>query len=112
VAACLDDPGLIEEIVRELTSPRMARILERDEDVSRILVAMATQPGPTPAERVRAVLRTARKGLPQRVARRLTPPYSRPDPVPAARVGLRATIASKTVALLLGDAALLGGSGG
>jgi hypothetical protein len=108
VAACLDDPRLIEEIVTELSSVRVERVLDHEEAVMRLLVRMATpRRGPTAPERLRAVLRTARKALPQRVARRLTPPYSRPDPVSAARVGLRATIASKTVALFREDASLL-----
>jgi hypothetical protein len=54
-----------------------------------------------------AALKLARAALPAGVARRLTPRYSRPDPVSPARLAFRAAIASRMVALLEEDAALL-----
>ena len=54
-----------------------------------------------------ASLRLARAALPQDVGRRLTPRYGPPEPLSPARLGLRATIASKAIALLEEDAALL-----
>jgi len=45
--------------------------------------------------------------LPLGVARRLTPRYGPPEPLSPARLAFRAMIASKMVALLEEDAALL-----
>jgi hypothetical protein len=109
VSDCLDDPGLVGVIVRELSSARAERVLDGEEAVLSLLSAMAA-----PQWRRRTLsgdtikaFRLARTALPARAARRLTPRYSRPDPVSPARLAFRATIASKAVALLEDDAALL-----
>jgi hypothetical protein len=109
VSECLDDPGLVEAIVRELSSARVERVLDREEAVLNILAAMAAPQWRRPTLRgeTTAVLKLARATLPAGVARRLTPRYSRPDPVSPARLAFRAAIASKMVALLEEDAALL-----
>ena len=106
---CLSDPGLVEVIVRELASARVERVLASEETVLALLTALA-EPAwrrPTARGRAMATLKLARAGLPLGMARRLTPRYSVPDPVSPARLALRATIASKMVALLEEDAALL-----
>ena len=109
VSECLDDPGLVEAIVRELSSARVERVLDREEAVLHILAAMASPQWRRPTLRgeTTAVLKLARAALPAGIARRLTPRYSRPDPVSPARLAFRAAIASRMVALLEQDAALL-----
>ena len=111
---CLEDPGLTEAIVRELSSGRAERVFDREEAVLSLLSAMATpqRRRRTLRDETVAALKLARKALPARVARRLTPRYSRPDPVSPARLAFRATIASKAVALLEDDAASLRGTAG
>jgi hypothetical protein len=108
VSDCLGDPGLVEAIVRELSSARAERVLD-NEAVLHILAAMALPQWRRPTlhgETIEA-LKLARAALPAGVARRLTPRYSRPDPVSPARLAFRAAIASRMVALLEEDAALL-----
>jgi hypothetical protein len=109
VSECLDDPGLVEAIVRELSSARVERVFDREEAVLHILAAMALPQWrrPTLHGETIAALKLARAALPAGVARRLTPRYSRPDPVLPARLAFRAAIASRMVALLEEDAALL-----
>jgi len=109
VDECLDDPALVEVIVRELSSARVERVLDKEDAVLQILAALAAPQWrrATPRSQTTAVLKLARAALPAGVARRLTPPYSRPDPVSPARLAFRAAIASRTVALLEQDAALL-----
>lgn len=109
VSECLDDPGLVGAIVRELSSARVERVLDKEEAVLHILAAMAAPQWrrPTLRSETTAVLKLARAALPAGVARRLTPRYSRPDPVSPARLAFRAAIASRMVALLEEDAALL-----
>ena len=109
VSECLDDPGLVEAMVRELSSARVERVLDREDAVLHILAALAAPQWrrPTLRSETTAALKTVRATLPSGVARRLTPRYSRPDPVSPARLAFRATIASKMVALLEADAALL-----
>ena len=109
VSDCLDDPGLVEVIVRELSSARVERVLDKEEAVLRVLAAMATPQWRRPTLRGQtiAALKVVRAALPAGVARRLTPRYSRPDPVSPARLAFRAAIASKMIALLEEDGALL-----
>ena len=75
-----------------------------------LLVTLAS-PSHNPAtvhSRVVAALKAVSVVLPSRVANRLTPPYSGPDdPLSAMGVAFRATLASRTVTLLLDDAKTL-----
>jgi hypothetical protein len=105
----LADASVVEEVVRELTSPQMERVLGSEEAVLRLLASLVSPEWRRKTLRGRTIdgLRLARAVLPLRVARRLTPPYASPDPLPAARLAFRAAIASKTIALLEADAALL-----
>jgi len=75
VDECLDDPALVEVIVRELSSARVERVLDREEAVLHILAAMASPQWRRPTLRgeTTAVLKLARAALPAGVARRLTP---------------------------------------
>jgi hypothetical protein len=104
----LRDPGVVEAIVRELTSVRVERVLGKEEALH-LLAAMAAPQWRRPTLRGRTIasLKLGRAALPQDVARRLTPRYSHPEPLSPARLGWRATIASRMVALLEEDAALL-----
>ena len=95
--------------MRELTSPRVEKVLD-EEDGAALLTAMAAPDWRRPT--LRGDTMVARSGwrapgLPLNLARRLTPGYGSPVPLSPARLGLRASIASKTVALLEEDAALL-----
>ena len=104
----LSRPDVIEALVRELTSPRMARVLS-EQGAVRILAAMA-EPERTPASlraRIFAALKAGSIVLPARAYDRLAPRYDQPDELTAARLALRASLASKTIALLEQDAALL-----
>ena len=101
-------PDLIEALVRELTSPRMARVLS-EEGATRLLAAMAA-PDRTPVplrHRIFSALKSASIVLPARAYDRLAPRYDQPDELTATRLALRATLASKTIALLEQDAAHL-----
>lgn len=108
VSTLLESEGLLKTICAELTSPRMASILD-EEAVVRLLVAMASPADGDGGLRslATATMKAASLALPARVAARLTPPYEGPDDLPAAQLAFRATIAGKTVALLHEDAATL-----
>ena len=112
VSTLLQNEDLLKTICVELTSPRMAGILD-EEGIVRLLVAMASSADGDSDGALRsfatAGMKAASLTLPARVAARLTPPYEGPDDLPAVLLGLRATIAGKTVALLRGDAAALSG---
>ena len=105
----LGDPGVVDVVVRELSSPRIERVLGTEEAVLRLLAALAAPEWRRPTLRSRTIasLRLARAALPLAVARRLTPSYGPAEPLSPARLAFRATIASKMVALLDEDAALL-----
>jgi len=105
----LDDPGVAEVVVRELSSPRIERVLATEEAVLRLLSALVAPNWrrPTPRSRAIASLKMARVALPLGVARRLTPRYSHAELLSPARLAFRATVASRTLALLDEDAALL-----
>jgi hypothetical protein len=108
-SAFLSDPGVLGVVVRELTSARMERVMS-EEAAMRLLVALTTpaQGGPTPRNRVVAAMKAARVVVPARLGDLLVPPYRGPDRLPASRLAFRAMLASRTVALLHQDAALLG----
>ena len=105
----LGDPGVIEAVVRELSSPRVERVFGREEAVLRLLAAMAAPQWRRPTLRSGTIasLKIARVALPLGVARRLTPRYGPPEPLSPARLAFRAALASRTLALLDQDAALL-----
>jgi hypothetical protein len=109
VSDYLGDPAVVESMVRELSSTRVERVLLSEEAVLRLLAAMAApeRRHATLRDRVTGSVKLARVGLPLGLARRLTPPYRTPDPLSPTRLALRATIASKMVALLEEDATLL-----
>lgn len=97
-----------EIFVRELTSPDMARVL-REEGTTELLVSLAASARSSPTLRrgMFAALKAASIVLPARAYDRLAPRYDLPDELTAATLALRATIASKTIALLEQDADLL-----
>jgi hypothetical protein len=106
----LSRPDVIEVLVRGLTSADMARVLS-EEGATRLLVAMAAPDSTPPALRARifSALKAGSVVLPARAYDRLAPRYDQPDELSAARLALRATLASKTIALLEQDAGSLRG---
>jgi hypothetical protein len=97
----------LELIVRELTSPEIARVLHDDAPL-RILAAMAAKsPAPGLTKRARALLRQAQLALPERVGARLRPGWKGPEPLSPAKLGFRALQASRAAALLERDAGAL-----
>jgi hypothetical protein len=97
----------LELIVRELTSPAIARVLHDDAPL-RILAAMAaTPPAPGLAKRAVALLKQAQVALPERVGARLRPAWTGPEPLAPAKLGFRALQASRAAALLERDAGAL-----
>ena len=85
----LSRPDVIEVLVRELTSPRMTRVLS-EEGAIRVLLAMAA-PDRAPAA-LRAGLPAVKAGgivLPARAYDRLAPRYDQPDELTAVRLALR-----------------------
>jgi hypothetical protein len=104
----LADAGVISAIVSELTSAAIEGVIS--EAAALMLLAGMASPLRTPAtvrSRVIAAMKVARIALPSRVAYRLTPRYRDPEPLTAMKLAFRATIATKTVALLREDAAAL-----
>lgn len=104
----LADVEVIRAIVVELTSAAVESVIS--EEGAMLLLAEMTSPSRTPAtvrSRVIAAMKVARIGLPYGVAYRLTPRLRGPEPLSALRLAFRATIASKTIALLREDAATL-----
>ena len=104
----LEHHAILETIVGELSSRSMERVLG-EEAVVRVLVAMAASAPsrPTGHERFIAAMKAVRTALPRRVAERLSPRLSGVDPLSPSLLALRATMASKMIALLEEDAALL-----
>ena len=104
----LADEGVVTAMVAELTSDAVQSVLS--EEAALTLLAAMASPSHAPAtvrSRVIAVMKALRIALPARVAARLTPRYRGPEPLTAVQLAFRATIASKTVALLGRDAAAL-----
>jgi hypothetical protein len=107
VADVLAGTELVELVVRELTSPRVARILGGDAPV-RVLGAMATPAAASGlGARAREVLKEASLALPIRVAARLKPGWKGPEPLSGRMLGFRTLLASRTVARLEEDARAL-----
>ena len=104
----LADEGIVTAIVAELTSDAAQSLLS--EEAALTLLAAMASPSHSPAmvrSRVIAVMKVLRVALPSHVAYRLTPRYQGPEPLTAMQLAFRATIASKTVALLGRDAVAL-----
>ena len=104
----LADEAIITAIVAEFSSDAVQRVLS--EEAALTLLAAMASPSHSPAtvrSRVIAVMKVLRVALPSRVAARLTPRYQGPEPLTAMQLAFRATIASKTVALLGRDAVAL-----
>lgn len=107
-SAYLADEEIIMAVVAELTSTAIESVI--GEEAAMLLLATLASPSHSPAtvrSRVVAAMKAVRVVLPSRVAYRLTPRYQGPEPLTAMRLAFRATIASKTVALLREDAAAL-----
>ncbi|HET6474477.1 MAG TPA: hypothetical protein VFH93_00130, partial [Thermoleophilia bacterium] len=102
----LAQPDLLGLIVRELVSPDIERVLPGDGPL-RVLTAMsgATSGSGRARARLRALVKSASSALPTRVAVELAPAWKGPDPLPPAKVALRALLASRTISLLEEDAA-------
>lgn len=96
---------LQELMVRELTSPAMARVLVGDGPLY-VLTAMSVAAGERRSgrARLRALLKEASSALPTGLAARLAPACKGPEPLPPAKLALRAVLASRTIALLEEDA--------
>ena len=108
VSGYLADEQIVRAIVAELTSAAIERVMS--EEAAMTLLAAVASPSHTPAtarSRAIAAMKAARVALPSRLACRLTPRYQGPDPLTAINLAFRATIASKTVALLGKDAGTL-----
>jgi hypothetical protein len=101
----LGRPDLHELMVRELTSPAMGRVLAGDGPLY-VLTAMSVAAGERRSgrARLRALLKEASSALPTGLAARLAPAWKGPEPLPPAKLALRAVLASRTVALLEEDA--------
>lgn len=100
-------PEFVETLVRELMAPAMSRVLS-EEGVATLLAAMAAKPAPESLRRrIFSTLKSGSVLLPARTFDRLAPRYDQPDPLGPTRIALRAAIASKSIALLEADAALL-----
>ena len=111
-SAYLADAEVIRAVVGELTSTAIEAVI--GEEAAMLLLAAVASPLHSPAtvrSRAIAAMKAVRVALPSRVAYRLTPRYQGPEPLTAMRLAFRATIASKTVALLREDAAVLDQAG-
>jgi hypothetical protein len=107
-SAYLADKETVRAIVAELTSPDIERVMS--EEAAMTLLAAVASPSHTPTPvggPVSAAMKAARVVLPSRLAYRLTPRYQGPESLTAITLAFRATIASKTVALLRQDAEAL-----
>ncbi len=104
----LTDEGIVRAMVAELTSDAVHRVLSEEAALT-LLAAMASpaHSHATVRSRVIDAMKAARVALPSGLAYRLTPPYRGPEPLTAMQLAFRATIASKTVALLGRDAGAL-----
>ena len=105
VSEYLADEQIVRAIVAELTSAAIERVIS--EEAAMTLLAAIASPSHTPAtarSRAIAAMKAVRVAMPSRLASRLTPRYQGPDPLTAIKLAFRATIASKTVALLRQDA--------
>jgi hypothetical protein len=101
----LADEQIVRAIVAELTSPEIERVISEEAAIT--LLAAIASPSHTPATargRAVAAMKAVRVAMPSRLASRLTPRYQGPNPLTAIKLAFRATIASKTVALLHQDA--------
>lgn len=108
VSEYLADAEVIKAVVAELTSTAVESVIS--EEAAMLLLAGMVSPSHSPAtvrSRAKAAMRAARAALPSRVQYRLMPRYKGPEPLTAMQLAFRATIASKTVALLREDAAAL-----
>jgi hypothetical protein len=107
------DIGIIAAVVAELTSEGVAAVLT-EEATTTLLVALASSHRTPATMRGRAVaaMKAARIALPSRMAYRLTPRFEGPVPLSVMRLAFRATLASRTVAMLRGDAQALAGYDG
>jgi hypothetical protein len=104
----LADEQIVRAIVTELTSAAIEGVIS--EEAAMTLLAAVASPSHTPATArslAIAAMKAARVALPSRLAYRLTPRYQGPEPLTAIKLAFRATIASKTVALLRQDAEAL-----
>jgi len=101
----LTSPAFLELVVRDLTAPAMERILGAG-GALRVLSAMAAAASASPGYRARlkGLLKRAGIALPTRLADRVTPAWKGPEPLPPAKLALRAVLAGRTVALLEEDA--------
>jgi hypothetical protein len=106
----LGDAEIIRAVVAELTSAAIESVI--GEEAAMLLLAGMVSPSHSPAtvrsRAIAAMKAAARVVLPSRVVYRLMPRYQGPEPLTAMQLAFRATIASKTVALLREDAAALG----
>jgi hypothetical protein len=110
-SAYLADEAIIRAVVAELTSAAIGSVMS--EEAAMMLLAAIASPSHSPAtvrSRVVAAMKVIRIALPSRVAYRLTPRYQGPEPLTAMNLAFRATLASKTVALLRDDAAAFDGA--
>ena len=108
VSEYLADAEVIKAVVAELTSTAVESVIS--EEAAMMLLAGMVSPSHSPVtvrSRAKAAMRAVRPALPSRVAYRLMPRYQGPEPLTAMQLAFRATIASKTVAMLREDAATL-----
>lgn len=109
----LASPGLVEELVRELTSQDVERVLPGD-GARRTLVALAKAGAkhPTMTVKARGLIKEAVSALPVEVYYRVKPRWTGPSSLPPALLALRAVLALKTLRLLDGDAGALAATAG
>ena len=108
----LHRPEVHELIVRELVSPAVEQVLGAD-GALQVLTAMSAAAGERPRARARLkeAIKQASDILPTNLATRLAPAWRGPESLPPAKLGFRALLASRTIALFEEDARALAAPG-
>ncbi len=104
----LADERIVAAVVAELVSPAIQGVMS--DEAALTLLATVASPSHSPATVrgcVVAAMKALRVALPSRLAYRVTPRYLGPEPLTAMQTAFRATVASRTVAMLNDDAEAL-----
>ena len=101
----LRSPQMLGAIVSALTSPEIELVLPGDGALYLLAALVAPHGGRPPAKAVlTSTERSILAALPPSLAYRVMPPWKGPEALPAARLGLRALLAGRTLRLLEEDA--------
>ncbi len=107
-AAYLAEQEIVREVVATLASPSIESVMGEAAAVSLLTAAASPSQSPvTVASLVVSAMKALRVALPSRLAYRLTPRFAGPNPLSAAKLAFRATLASKTVEMFRRDAEAL-----